>query len=415
MWIGVTATCALTRRARVTSLGGRVAPVLSRSPEEPSIANLRVSTIAALPLLALAGIGSGLLIAEGVLALLAPQIHRLPDVWAADAHLGWRHIPGASGHLVNPEFDVEYRIDELGRRQHLHAGEPTSGSRIQLFGDSFAEGWGVDVERGLAAQLEAELTTRSPSVTVANYGVAGYGTDQELLLFEAQGAARDPDLVLVLFYGNDLWNNASRWGIGAERGPKPYFRVGADGALQLLGVPVPVPAPREPGRVQYLAERWHVVALARKASLPEAIGQAQKGEFYAALYGRDEERYAPLWTLAERLLAAFAERARRAGARFAVVYAPAIVQVEVDDWRTKRDLHGLTGDFDLMAPNRMLGQIAGRQGIPYLDLCPDFVGAAAGATLFYRDSHWTAAGHALAARVLAQFVAQRGLLPAETP
>lgn len=379
------------------------------SPTHPPVTP-RPKPIAALALLLTAGIAAGLLAAEGVLALLAPQIHRLPAAWEVDAQLGWRHIPGANGRLVTPEFDVGYRIDADGRRQHAPILGVAAPARIQLYGDSFAEGWGVEADSGLAARLEAELAAGGRPASVSNYGVAGYGTDQEMLLFDAAGAAARPDLVLVLFYGNDLWNNASRFGIGAERGPKPYFRVGADGALHLLGQPVPTPPLPEKAWTQRLAERCHLFALARKASRPEAVDRAQSLDFYSALYGRDEGRYRALWELAERLLAAFHERAARAGARLVLVYAPAIVQVETDDWRAKRELHGLTGDYDLAAPNRRLAEIAARGGIPFLDLGPAFAEAAARQRLFFRDSHWTAAGHALAARTVAGFVAQADLL-----
>ena len=71
----------------------------------------------------------------------------------------------------------------------------------------------------------------------------------------------------------------------------------------------------------------------------------------------------------------------------------------------KRDLHELTGDFDLTKPNRYLLEIASREKIPLLDLYKPFrKEALKGRTLYYRDSHWNVAGHALAADEISEFV-----------
>ena len=341
-------------------------------------------------LLALVSVAIGALIAELLLAMLSPQVYRLPDVWTHDAQLGWSHRSGSEGHLVTPEFDVLYQIDDDGRRQHVSV---SVGRRLQLYGDSFAEGWGVDVDVGLAARLESGL-----ALSVHNYGTAGYGTDQELLLFAEQGAAEAPDIVLVLFYANDLWNNVSRRGIGTERGAKPFFRPGTDGGLRLMGTPIPAPAPRIKSQPAALAEHSHLWSLGRKAMAQESPVPAQQmRQFYGGLYGHDIEPYRPVWDLTESLLAEFARASQKAGAEFVVVYAPSIVQIEAENWRTKRDLHKLTQDYDLSQPNRQLQAIAKRQGIDFIDLTAAFKAAAGEQTLYFRDSHWNEAGHQLAA------------------
>ncbi len=345
-----------------------------------------------------------LVAAELFLALVAPQVHRLPDVWTHDPGLGWVHQPDAEGRLVTPEFDVAYRIDAAGRRQH-GSGESPGGVHLQLYGDSFAEGWGVDVEDGLAAQLEARLHF-SRGVATTNYGTAGYGTDQAMLLFERVGSALSPDVVLLLFYANDLWNNVSRRGMGARRGAKPFFRP-SGGALQLMGTPIPEPAPRTPSLRQFLGERLHLWALAHRALATERpLPLAQMRQFYGGLYGRDQASYRSVWELTERLLGEFARLCRQNGAEFVLVYAPAIVQIEADGWRTKRDLHDLTGDYDLSHPGRQLQAISNRQKIPLVDLTSVFAAAAAQQTLYFRDSHWNEAGHRLAAETVAEALAR---------
>ena len=229
-----------------------------------------------------------------------------------------------------------------------------------------------------------------------------------------------------MFYGNDLWNNGSPRGMGAERGYKPYFRPTRDGRLQLRGVPVPnsrfwdrAAAGRAPVRQRlawYLSERSHLFALVRAALSPE-VSTGEQRAFYGGLYGVDETgEFTAVWDLSARLLAEFAARIRQSGARPLLVYAPSIAQVEEGHWRAKRDLHGLVGEYDLSKPNRLLAVIAARHDLPFVDLGPAFAQAPESPDLYYGDSHWTPAGHALAARVLAEVLAgQAPTRPVERP
>ncbi|MDA0337692.1 MAG: SGNH/GDSL hydrolase family protein [bacterium] len=356
-------------------------------------------------LLALGSLVASLLGAELLLAIAAPQIYRLPDVWMHDPQLGWKHRPGASGHMVTPEFDVAYDMDAAGRRQHTSSAASQS-VQIQLYGDSFAEGWGVEVVDGLAAGLERQMSSPT-GVHVSNYGTAGFGTDQELLLFNEVRLRESPDLVLLLFYVNDLWNNVSRRGVGAQRGAKPVFRPDRNGVLQLSGTPIPEPPPRTTSPWQTLRDHSHLWTLGAKAwPTASAMPMEQVQQFYGGLYGQDEARYRPVWSLTELLLVEFARTCERAGAAFVLVYAPAIVQIEEHDWRTKRDLHNLTGDYDMQYPNRQIREIAARHGIALVDLTPSFAAAAREQTLYFRDSHWNEAGHHLAASTVATALAR---------
>ena len=353
----------------------------------------------------------GVLLCEGLLHFIHPQVFRRPQVWHFDAELGWGHVPQSVGRLVSPEFDVEMRISGIGLRDREFSAEKASDSRrIALFGDSFVEGWGMSVESVVSRKLEACLRKQNSHTEVANFGVAGYGTDQALLFFERQGQQFKPDDVMLFFYGNDLWNNASRKGIGAERGYKPYFRMSKDGRLDLRGVPVrkTVFWDRVDDKAlsykmrlhRYLSQHWHLYKLILKSFQPEVpVGQQQA--FYDGLYGPDEAgRYEKAWDLTGRLLQEFNKRVEESGAEFTVVHVPSIVQVEQENWQAKRRLHGLVGDFDLRKPNSRLADFARKYDLKLIDLLDDYRQRAASTTLYLRDSHWNAAGHALAAERL---------------
>ena len=370
--------------------------------------------------LALSGLLCGLLLAEAILALAVPQLHRRPRAWQFDSELGWRHVPGAHGRLVSPEFDVEYRINSRGLRDSENDPSEARGKRLVLLGDSFAEGWGVEIGQAVSEQLEERLSSGGVPGEVFNFGVAGYGTDQQLLLFERHWRQYAPDIVLLLFYGNDLWNNALDRGIGIERGFKPRFVPGPGNSLRLTGVPVrrspywdfDAQLPFDQRLSRYAFEHWHLAALLHKAFSQE-VPAAQRRDFYLGLYGTGAaaERFEKAWRTTARLLLELDTRVRGAGARLLLVYVPAIVQIEREDWQAKVSRFGLLEEeYALDKPNRRLAAAAAGHGITFLDLSPAFLAAAVTETLFHRDSHWNAAGHALAADTIAEFLRRQSWL-----
>ena len=371
---------------------------------------------------------AGLLLCEALLSWVKPQVFRRPSgVWQFDARLGWHHTPGASGGMVSPSFAVDYRINAEGLRDREYPREKDPQTwRILAFGDSFAEGWGVEVEESVSKQLEERLREAMPQrkIEVINFGVAGYGTGQELLFFEEVGKPYQPDQVVLFFYPNDLWNNGNRQGIGAERGYKPFFRLGPDDRLQLFGVPVKKAtfwdASARSSRPWYqrldlhLRQHWHLYVLLDKAlrPAPEISGQ-QRQHYYEGLYGTgDLDRWASRWELTGRLLQAFHTAVAQAGAELVLVYVPTIVQIEEEDWQNKRDLYGLIGEFDLLRPNRQIAGFAALYGIPLLDLYESFEPASQTQKLYYQDSHWTPQGHALAAALIQDYLLDQSRLAA---
>ena len=78
--------------------------------------------------------------------------------------------------------------------------------RIVGIGDSVMFGWGVSEPDALLAQIRTTLGARhpdDPAVETLNLGVPGYNTHQEVEFFATRGLTYRPDLVVLLFVGND--------------------------------------------------------------------------------------------------------------------------------------------------------------------------------------------------------------------
>ena len=183
-----------------------------------------------------AGILLGALLGELLARLVGFEFrpHMRNRVYFAepDPLLGWRNRPGFAGPYGGDEFLTWVTINEHGQRGPSHPVERVAGKRrIAVLGDSQTWGDGVADDETFVALLDGGSTE------VLSFATPGWGTDQQLLALDNQAARFAPDVVvLALFIGNDLNDNASR---GTFQYPKPYFALEDGDRLVLHGVPVP--------------------------------------------------------------------------------------------------------------------------------------------------------------------------------
>jgi lysophospholipase L1-like esterase len=157
-------------------------------------------------------------------ALRVYSVLIFPKMMVLDDKLGWRHAANVSRTFVN-ELGEEALVTHnvYGHRGNVHSLENNSGSfRILVLGDSFTEGVQVGEEELFTAHLE-----RSDSrLEVLNAGVGGYGTVQEYLYLASEGLKFNPNLVVLMFYENDMTDNGLSYYPGF--GPRPYARMDSD-------------------------------------------------------------------------------------------------------------------------------------------------------------------------------------------
>jgi len=379
-----------------------------------------------------------------------------------DPVTGWSHIPNSSGRSFDPlyEYDASVTINSRGIRgaESLGYAKPEGVYRVLLLGDSFVEALQVnDAEtygEQLRALLEAEL---GQPVEVVNAGVSGFGTDQELLWLREEGVKYAPDLVLLAVYPhNDFMNNAEVLE-SANRGAinKPFFAL-VDGKLQTRYYPfdpAAVPdvtspfaeiAPPElpPGPLTGLADwlrprlsfyryfdpRIRLASprlatwLARMGLL--APGQESKlvaqGDGYIPLtYRVYAEPLAPEWqdavALTTALFAEIEQTAKEMDAASAAVLIPSFESSNGERWqRILTQFPAMqSGLWNVQQPEALALNALAAAGMPVSSLTDAFrQNSAAGPPLYLaEDGHWTAPGHALAARATVNFLAESGIVP----
>lgn len=94
-------------------------------------------------------------------------------------------------------------------------------------------GYGVQQEEVFTASLEKQ----HEGIEVINLGVAGYGTDQELILLQQEGVRYRPDLIVLVFVENDFLTNVQSSAYSIHH--KPMYTMSDDGRPSLTNIPVP--------------------------------------------------------------------------------------------------------------------------------------------------------------------------------
>jgi hypothetical protein len=339
-----------------------------------------------------------------------------------DSLLGWAGIPYAEGRFEWLDCRLQVRQNRFGWRGPAYDPSSPAAERIVVLGDSFTWGFGVEEEEIFTRILER--ISRIP-VEVVNTGVSGYGTGQEYLLWRTRGHLWRPRrVILALTIHTDFYDNlfAERYGY-----PKPVFRMSPDGSLTLANVPVPrregdwgspgVKVRRSRRRsLASLAARSAVASLAldaasRKASLRgylerhELIPRPAGGsDWEGKLYREppDAETRAG-WNVLFALIRELREDVESRDATLVVMLVPSVVQVYGELWnRFARRFRAAGMSLDPLAPNRLVAETLGREGLAVIDPLSEL--RRAGRTnphlYFPQNRHWTADGHRLAAEVL---------------
>ena len=151
-----------------------------------------------------------------------------------DPVCSWRNMPGAEGDFRMVDSVSHVKINSHGLRSDKNYPYAKGNKpRIAIMGDSYTWGFGVNNGKTFSDILEKDYQGQ---VEVLNAGVCGYGTDQELLLYENEIRKYHPDVVIVVMNLTDiLYDNNDR---GSS---KAHFERQGNGELKLTNIPVPFP------------------------------------------------------------------------------------------------------------------------------------------------------------------------------
>jgi lysophospholipase L1-like esterase len=332
-------------------------------------------------------IAGGVLIGALLVELALRTVYTIPEVadplyscHQSDSVLGWRGRRDLRMRFRRPDFDV---LVEHGRDGWRRPDPPPPANpvrRILVLGDSFTWGWGVDQGDVFSDHLQRRLPA---GVAVYNRGVNGYGTGQEYLLLQQELAARSYDVVVLLFFGNDVADN-----VNPKRGRRPLFALEGPALVPPNRPPQPLMSPLQ----RFFKDHSRAYQLADVAV--DAMRRWLRDEDHAPPVDPSDVAFSQLpgRAVTMRLLAEMRRLATAHGAQFVLVYVPDAGEVEP----------GRAGDPSRRAVHAMIHAVAARDAIPLIDLTDAFAAQArrGRVLIFPHDDHWTPAGHALAAQTL---------------
>lgn len=362
----------------------------------------RLLTNGALVLMSLA---AAALLSECALATFRPQDR---SVWAHRRDGLVVHPSNIDVYL--PGFGQSVRTNAWGMRDLDRTLEKPPGVfRILLLGDSFMEALQVSFDESFPSRLEELLTeaTGRP-IEVINAGVSGWGTDDELTYLARSGLQFEPDLVFIaMTLHNDVNDN-----LALEYHDFRGGRIEERPVVEASDTEFAVQRVKD-----WVANSVHVYQIVRNLRRVHAsrAGAKQLDDHLVTLIRkRPDARTEAGWEMTDQLLDKAVRIARERGARTAVMLLPLRVQVEPDAMRRLLAAHGLEpSEIDPDQPQRRMVSWGAQRGIPVFDTLPVFRAWAddGGSPLYVeRDGHWTAAGHALAAKFAAGAMLERNLL-----
>ena len=385
---------------------------------------------------------------EGVVRVRALLSSRWPNQHTVcceyDPRLGWRHVPNRTAKFKMPEYDVTERFNSRGVRGPEYSLEKPPGEfRIVILGDSYTEGYTVEFEELFSETLKRRLNERGHRTEVINLGVAGYSTDQELLLYQSEGKRYRPDLTILMFYDNDVWYNAQEQYLPWGRGSKPVFAL-ERGELRLTNVPVPPPAPPQPAKPDVVVVpagapsttrlkatltnhsalyRWTRDAIRSNSALASVavalgIGEPAVGDVIVPVpkeYGIYRDPYDPetaeAWRLTAALIGQLKREAQASGSELLVFHVPMRAEVYDEDWNRLKQHHGLSAErWRITRLSEELRDVLKRLKIDYLDPREDFRAWSKrdrqdSERLYLKgDGHWSRSGHRVAGEILTDFI-----------
>ena len=326
--------------------------------------------------------------------------HMAPGLLRFDNRIGWRLSPGWHGRHVHQDYDVRYTIDTDGYRKSAGAAS-MDAARIDVYGDSYTFGLGVDDDDTFVARLNR----RTERWHLHNRAIPGFSTDQQLLQLE--GELRDElpaRLWLVIYLGNDLIDIERDYPLQADYA-KPRFRL-ENG--RLLAPTSPLAQQRRPAALRTLGlgdvlfedlpaphggwrSRLAATALGRLAGVRPSPRPAIAVEHHL------EARLAGNLALFDALLARMARRAAEHDRRLELVLlgGPALV----------RRPEGDSARFQRFAAAR-IAAMAARSGLPCIDLSAALVlrDVDSDDLYFDADGHLTPRGHVVVADLLEPFL-----------
>jgi hypothetical protein len=377
--------------------------------------------------LALIGLVLAFLFLEVALRILS---YSFPPFVKMDPTVGWSLAPNVQGWTRNEGGKIYLRINSDGLRDFEHVTEkPANTLRVAILGDSYAEAAQVRMEESFWSVLELRLAAcpslAGKKVEVINFGVDGYGTDQELLTLREKVWKYAPDVVVLLFTpSNDVTDNSRVLAVDKE---KPFFVEQGDKLILNTSFrdtvqyrvrqtwPIHmyyrmVIYSRVLQLLKQAATLWRQHKLVETVQGTSALGGGKLGLADMSYQRPVEQAWTNAWQVTESILSLMNDDIRAKGAVFLVSTNTRAIQVNPDAEVRRRYMERLGVD-DLFYPERRLAALGKTAGFRVLSLAQPFQEYAERnhEFLHFGVGHWNPKGNQLAGELISREICEMHL------
>lgn len=360
---------------------------------------------------------------EVVLRILPMGKYRSAPFRQYDPELGLALVPNR--HVIHSRgcFQGEVSINSWGMRDRERTlAKPPGEFRIAMIGDSGVEAVHVKPDEVVNIQMEHMLHDQGyKNIEVMAFGVEGIGTTQELLLYEKKVRQFHPDLVLLMFATNDVFNNSSTLqpkAYGIHEWYAPYYDLAPDGSLVFKSV-----EPRHFNGLRNFLEVHSVLFYYMERMWLQVDIPLYKWQGMPVFYGTYaadplDNEWKTAWTITEKVLVRMRDTVNADGAKFVVMPWPDSTDMD-PNWRQRMTTQfgRLPDAFVPTMPEDRLREISSRAQVPLVFFTPEM--------LQYRDQnqlpwpyfsltcdpHFSALGHRVSAQSIAKELKDHNLLP----
>lgn len=315
------------------------------------------------------------------------------------------------------------------RGPELPYEKPDDVYRILIIGDSFVEAIQVPYEQTFQAQLQARLSehdTAERRYEVVAMGRTGWGTVHETVYYQVEGYKFDADLVILLFYINDVADNFPRFFYPNVNNTNYDFVFGAD-EIQILDTNEEPLPPNRP-RLLYNAlpeflKQSNLARLFIRLADPPVPVQTRGGvmtrvhpQFYIYVTDPPAEGYEEGWDRTAEALDILANSVEEDGAQLAVVpvFLGQEMVANVSNWFPE-----LTAgwQWDAGLPEQKLAEIFAGSDVllwptrPYFEAYANEVEGEVYNLLYLpEDGHFNALGHEVTFEAVYQWLVESGVV-----
>ncbi len=336
--------------------------------------------------------------------------------------LGWQGKPNYKSTFATDGYEHQVIHNRAGMHdQERSLAKPANTFRILMLGDSFVRAAHVK-ESETSHQILENLLNETDSINsfeVISGGTSGWGTGQELLYYRKQGRLYHPDIVLLMFYlGNDFNDNLAGKALTLEGKNcyAPYFSL-CHGQLDTVSW-LYAPGIKPVGQCYDESQTIHNLLgqiyqssqlYTRLEPLLARHVQPDKLDYYHFYLPPKNETIEYAWQLTFALISQLQQEIKADGAELAVVLiTPAdVIAFSQMDVSQRESLYQKIPDLRQIQqpdfPNQRLRQTLAGKGIKVLDLLPLFsqhMAETKKPLYFPEDKHWNGDGNRFAGELI---------------